>query len=280
VSVSPDPAFPLHPDRYPEALRDHLVDSRLAGRVDTSPAESLANCRKLLAGNPEYTFGMSDWRDAELDEVVDAVASLCGEPAVASPHGGPGWIDPDASIDAIATHRARLEEVARRRGRVLLVTGHPTGLLPHYQGIARTLADVGCAILTPRDDGRFLLGERPARLRYLDGVATVMEGADLVHTHRSDPAGFILDTLEGRGDLPDLVLGDHGLAGAAIERGIPTLSIADVNDPALPLAQARGRTDAVLPIDDNLRPALFEPVTRTMLAGLAAAGRSSPTRTA
>jgi hypothetical protein len=35
---------------------------------------------------------------------------------------------------------------------------------------------------------------------------------------------------------------DHGFAGAAIERGIPTLSIADVNDPALPLAQLRGRT--------------------------------------
>jgi hypothetical protein len=44
------------------------------------------------------------------------------------------------------------------------------------------------------------------------------------------------------------------MAGAAIERGIPTLSIADVNDPALPLAQVRGRTDGVLPIDDNLAP--------------------------
>ena len=54
-------------------------------------------------------------------------------------------------------------------------------------------------------------------------------------------------------------------AGAAIERGIPTLSIADVNDPALPLAQVRGLTDAVLPIDDNLRPALFEPVTSYVL---------------
>jgi hypothetical protein len=55
------------------------------------------------------------------------------------------------------------------------------------------------------------------------------------------------------------------MAGAAIERGIPTLSIADVNDPALPLAQVRGYTDAVLPIDDNLAPRLFVPVTGAML---------------
>jgi len=38
-----------------------------------------------------------------------------------------------------------------------------------------------------------------------------------------------------------------------------------VNDPALPLAQLRGSTDAVLPIDDNLAPRLFVPVTAAML---------------
>jgi hypothetical protein len=47
----------------------------------------------------------------------------------------------------------------------------------------------------------------------------------------------------------DLVIADHGFAGAAVEAGLPTLSIADVNDPALPLAQARGRTDGVLVIE-------------------------------
>jgi hypothetical protein len=55
------------------------------------------------------------------------------------------------------------------------------------------------------------------------------------------------------------------MAGAAIAAGLPTLSIADVNDPALPLAQVRGWTDAVLPIDDNLAPSTFVPVTAAML---------------
>jgi hypothetical protein len=75
----------------------------------------------------------------------------------------------------------------------------------------------------------------------------------------------MLDELAG--DAPDLVIADHGMAGAAIEQGLPTLSIADVNDPALPLAQARGLTDAVLAIDDNLAPRLFVPVTAAILSG-------------
>ena len=37
-------------------------------------------------------------------------------------------------------------------------------------------------------------------------------------------------------DRPDLVFADHGFAGAAIERGVETISIADVNDPALLVA--------------------------------------------
>ena len=72
----------------------------------------------------------------------------------------------------------------------------------------------------------------------------------------------MLDELD---DDVDVVIAGHGMAGAAIERGIQTLSIADVNDPALPLAQLRGRTDAVLPIDDNLAPSVFVPVTAAML---------------
>jgi hypothetical protein len=45
-----------------------------------------------------------------------------------------------------------------------------------------------------------------------------------------------------------------------------------VNDPALPLAQARGRTDGVLLVDDGLPPHLFAPVTEAVLAWNAAGG--------
>ncbi|MFD2353879.1 phosphatase [Nonomuraea ferruginea] len=63
----------------------------------------------------------------------------------------------------------------------------------------------------------------------------------------------------------DLVIADHGMAGAAIAVSLHTLSIADANDIALFLARARGRHEHVLPIEDNFTPAEFAPVTAYML---------------
>ena len=52
---------------------------------------------------------------------------------------------------------------------------------------------------------------------------------------------------------------DHGLAGAAVEAGVDTISIADVNDPALIVAKAQGRTDVVIVMDDNVQPESYWP---------------------
>ena len=245
------------------SLLEHLVKSGLAGEVATSRGSTRANCRKLVDGKADYTFGLSDYLDATVEEAIDAVRAVCGGDPTAGAPNDPGWIEPDATLKAVERHRERLEAMAAGPARVLLATGHPTGLLPHYAAIGRALR--GCELLTPLDD-TWLTHDwrhRKVGLRFLDGVACVFDGGALLHTHRSV---FMEAMLDAVGEPPDLVVGDHGMAGAAIERGIATLSIADVNDPALPLAQQRGRTDAVLPVDDNLAPRLFVPVTEAMLA--------------
>ncbi len=252
------------------ALREHLIGARLAANVATTPRNTLTNCGKLVAGDVRYTFGLSDYRDATVREAVNAVRLVCGcDPGGAEHPEGDGWIDPDATLLGIELHRSRLAWFAGNGGgRVLLATGHPTGLLSHYGAIARTLQARGCLLLAPLDDVVVRHDEETGRkraLRYLDGVACVHDGASLLHSHRSVYMEAMLDELGGGPGAVDLVIADHGMAGAAIERGIRTLSIADVNDPALPLAQARGKTDAVLPIDDNLAPRLFVPVTQAML---------------
>jgi hypothetical protein len=65
---------------------------------------------------------------------------------------------------------------------------------------------------------------------------------------------------------PDLVFADHGFAGSAIEAGIETLSIADVNDPALLVAKALGRTETVIVMDDNVQPEAYWPCFQAMAA--------------
>lgn len=249
-----------------QSLRQALVTSGLAGEVATAPASTLHNCARLVQGDEHCTFGLSDWRDATVREAVEAIRALCGgDPGGAADPDGPGYIDPDAAVRGIRRHREVLAGVAADGGaRVLVATGHPTGLLAHYTGLARALQAAGCELLTPLDDVGLGWGDDGRRrlLRYLDGVAVLCDGASLRHTHR---ARYLTAALEACDRSPELVIGDHGMAGAAIEGGIPTLSIADVNDPGLPLAAHRGRTDGVLPLDDNLAPRHYLPVTAAML---------------
>ena len=252
-----------------DALLRHLVEARLTGAVATPVQSCLTNAAKLAAGEPDYTFGLSDWRQVTYEDVLAAVVSQ-GCDVVGAQGVDPvpdDFLDPKVTLAGIARHRAGLADIASRGGRVLVATGHPSALLGHYSALARALAAAGCTIVTPlegeRDRLRLPNGE-PCMVRYVDGVGSLCYAGGLHHTHRPEYMEAMLDEL---GPAPvELVLADHGFAGAAVERGIATLSIADVNDPALPLAQSRGRTDGVLLIDDGLEPAVFVPVTEAMLA--------------
>lgn len=250
------------------SLRHHLVAVRLAGRVQTPPRSSLGNCARLLSGDPNYTFGLSDWRHATFDEVVAAVRAAGGSRlGEAAREDEDGFIDPDATLAGIRTHRDALAEfVVAGGGRVVLATGHPV-LLAHYAELARALLGAGCSVLRPLEgehDRLRTADGRACSIGYVDGAAVLAYDGGFHHTHRPDYMEAMLEELGGA-EAVDLVVADHGFAGAAIEAGIPTLSIADVNDPALPLAQARRRTEGVLLIDDGLDPPLFKPVTAAML---------------
>jgi len=98
-------------------------------------------------------------------------------------------------------------------------------------------------------------------IRYLNGVAVLTDRGGTLHTHGPGPMLLMLE--EGR---PDLVFADHGFAGAAIDAGIDTISIADVNDPALVVAKHQGRTDIVIVMDDNVQPEGYWPCFQAIAA--------------
>jgi hypothetical protein len=78
--------------------------------------------------------------------------------------------------------------------------------------------------------------------------------ASALHTHGSEAMERLLAE-----ERPDLVFGDHGMAGAAAEAGVDTVAIADVNDPALVVAHEQGRIAAVVVMDDNVQPEDYWP---------------------
>jgi hypothetical protein len=65
---------------------------------------------------------------------------------------------------------------------------------------------------------------------------------------------------------PDLVVADHGFAGAAGRAGVTCVGFADCNDPALFVGEAEGDVAVCVPLDDNVMPDLYVPLTRYLLA--------------
>jgi hypothetical protein len=81
----------------------------------------------------------------------------------------------------------------------------------------------------------------------------------------------ILADLAARGEAPpDLVVADHGWTGAAAQAGVTAVGFADSNDPALFVGEQEGAVAVAVPLDDNVAPHLYDPVTAFLLesAGL------------
>ena len=117
--------------------------------------------------------------------------------------------------------------------------GHrsPRGARAPLSRDRRLLTERGASVITPADGARwrdpFL--HHDWTIEHWNGVGMLTDGHEPRHTHWPDAMRLMLAEAS-----PDLVIADHGFAGAAIAAGIETVSIADVNDPALLVAQAKG----------------------------------------
>jgi hypothetical protein len=70
------------------------------------------------------------------------------------------------------------------------------------------------------------------------------------------------------GARPDLVIADHGWAGAAAEAGITTIGLADTNDPAMFVGAEEGKVAVAVPLDDNVAPAHYLPLAEHLVRRL------------
>ncbi|MER5767722.1 phosphatase [Streptomyces sp. NPDC001985] len=260
-----------------EALRAHLLATRLAGTVRTLREESLRSYRLFAARDPRVTLGLVPGRDWSDREVMALMAEKCGVSADPAHVTGPDVIDPERTLRALDVFARRLGEVAARRGAVLLGTGHPHRLLGFYAGLADALSAAGCLVLTPAQ-GRCVdittrFGVRTCAIDYVGGVAFVREsgarpihGETGAHTHSPLPVRAVLEELAaGGGPLPDLVIGDHGWVCGAGQLGFVAIGPADTDDPALFVGEAEGIVAVAVPLDDSVRSSYYRPLTRYVL---------------
>jgi hypothetical protein len=255
-----------------DELRGHLLASRIAGEVATPRQGNLANFARMAAGEPLYLFGLEPRREWTAADVLALMAERCGVSPDPDHARGQDTIDPDRTLHRLDAMADRLRTAAERRERVLVATGHPVGLRPTHTAVARALREAGCTILTPAEGWVHPLEAdfdyQTGILRYVDDVAVL--GTDigtLQHTHSPLPMRAALAELD---TPPDLVVADHGWAGAAGQAGVDAVGFADCNDPALFVGEAEGRVLVSVPLDDNVAPHLYAPLTAYLLdrAGL------------
>jgi Phosphatase len=246
------------PRTYP---RDELARALEAGRVAgvaTHPLDNVrGNARLLLEGDPDKQFGLTGLQDGlTLQDVLDLVSAGAG--AVVDPVSefGDVLIAPEPILDACESLGRRLALAAEGGERVLIATGHPGGLDLLYRELERLLLAHGGRVIKPADGTSWREPhlDHDWSIGYLSGVGMQTDGRVPRHTHWPDAMRLMLAE-----DRPDLVLADHGFAGAAIEAGVDTVSVADVNDPALLVAKAQGRTDVVVVMDDHVAPDAYWP---------------------
>jgi hypothetical protein len=256
-----------------DELRDHLVATRIAGSVQTQVSDVLRKAQYVADGDPDHSFGLSGLDRYSFEDVYGQITAQFGwthQPERDAPDG-PTWIDPELVLAELDRAAERITIAGREGQRVLLASGHPTGIMSLWQQVGLVLALAGAKPLRIADGQRVIppghdFDTPYRRVRYILNVAVLSSSANLYHTHSSKPMELVLDQ---DGEDIDLVLADHGWAGAAIERGYETISIADINDPALPMAKFAGRTSVVIGMDDNVElPSSYDAVAEYLVAGL------------
>jgi hypothetical protein len=242
-------AMSLSQDRAREAL----VAAGIVGPHQShSRRNNLFKIQRLASGDEEGAFGLSGVARYSVEEILGFLADVTGCARDVRVVEGVDTIDPDRTLAAIEAAALRLADEARRGGMMLVATGHPTGLLEHHMRVVEAYRRAGGKLLRLREEEKF---SGRQEVRYVGGVGCLSDGASLRHTHSPEAMEALLVSQP----WPDIVIADHGFAGAAIERGIPTIAVMDINDPALAVAAAEGRDVIVIPMDDNRPARLYKP---------------------
>ena len=260
-------------DPYPypvDVLRAALIDARIAGVVSHDRANVFWKLLRLCQGDPDSQFGLTGVDSMAFEDLLALMADSGGFDPDPGVRDGVVEVDPDRVIERLRRVGDRLALAADRGERLVLATGHPTGLPLLYGEIGRLLEREGAELLRPLEGRTWKEAGRRREVRYLHGVAVLTDRGSMLHTHSADPMRRMLEEAK-----PDLVFADHGFAGAAIEAGVDTVSIADVNDPALVVAEHQGRAGPVVVMDDNVRPESYWPCLQVLASRFSSRSASS-----
>jgi len=251
------------------SVGDQLKRGHVAGRsARFGREEMVALMRRVAAGAPPVRLGLDPFGTLALTQIEAAVAAVYGWEG----DGPRARIAAPRTVDGFDSAVTRILEVADAGGDLAFATARPASLLPLHCALADAAAHAGATVLQLRESGPIGAGAR--RLRWLDGVAVVTDGVQLLGDDDVHAAEELLFSLP----RPDLVVADRCFAGVALNAGVEVVAFADLDALALAVAAHRGRAVRVVPLDERRPPASYEPLRQRLhelvAAGLPVGGRA------
>ncbi|MFW0182445.1 phosphatase [Rothia sp. CCM 9417] len=240
----------------------YLNQARITGQVATPRENNLSHFQGFVDGNEHLDFGVSWTRDWTYQDVFALMARRVGTSPDPAHTEGQDTISAELCIDALTVYARIFGQAVREKQSILFATGHPAGLFPIYVAMAQAARAHGATVLDIDEGDSFLDGD----IRQIFDVVMFQQYGNLQHTHFPGPMQLALTQLEKLGTLPQLVVADHGMAGYAASAGLPTIGIADCNDPGLFVSAEQGQILVAVPMDDNVLPHLYEPVIDFILS--------------
>jgi hypothetical protein len=218
----------------------------------------------MVAGDPLALLGLPRFDDLTVDDVLAAAAAVWGW----TRDRARGAIDPDRTLAAAAAAGAALARTAAKGGRVAFATGRPASLLGVYAAVARAARVAGAEVVECARAGPFRSrGRADCHLWWVQGVAVLTDGGDLLAASGADDAGTELEFALPR---PDLVVADTPFAGAMASAGHRVVACCDLDDLALGVAAARGFPVEPVPLNLRRPPVDYAPVVDAMIGALEA----------
>jgi Phosphatase len=201
---------------------------------------------QCLSGVEYWTLGVTspELRRFTKAEAASLVASSLGLTLHKFQKAKYARIDPDTTILRLEMAVLALREASRAGKTILFATGHPGSMLSAYQTMAGQVTAWGGRVfqletIIPIESGLWLDS--------IGGCIVVTDEGTLHHTHNDRPLDAVL-----RSHQIDMVVADHGFAGAAINAHIPVVAFFDTDDPAIPLMASLSDTQVLaVPMNDN-----------------------------
>ncbi|HWR29556.1 MAG TPA: phosphatase [Negativicutes bacterium] len=242
-------------------LMRQLEELRVTGPGSGHPRlKNMLALQEVKQGAARSLFGLPGLEALSEEAVLKEMASLNGCSANLLERDGDGYMDPRLTLAGMKRAAGKIRQVCARQGRILFGTGHPGAMLGFYFELLKLVRELGGVVVCPGSGlevKRFRcpdcgLHDVVEQVDYVGDVATVTNGEGILHRHDEKPCELIIDAAKKAAESLELVIGDHGFAGAALVAGLSVIAIMDTNDPAIAASRLVGFDPIIIPMDDNL----------------------------